>query len=305
MDARQAKRLFPIFGAGGRWIRRRRARDPAARRGVGAENLLFVWAAGLAVGFVLCRLALGAAPGAPRRHTARRHASALHDIARGLDFVRRSRLLAWMAAAAVLFSVLFYSLFLPFAQAASERFPNPEELAGFFGLLWAAIAGAAFLVSVLITNRLFAWLGVAAMIVVLSAVVCRVVRDLVVRVGSRDRGALARRNGRVAVGRRVAGVGDADQRRPGGAARPNARVHERRAVPVRNGVGGGRGTRRARGPDVSTVRRHRAAHCGGDDRGRPGHPAFVLGRARRRIARGPTAGVRRTLGAAHPDRDLG
>ena len=128
---------------------------------------MFVWAAGLAVGFVLCRLALGAAPGAPRRHTARRHASALHDIARGLDFVRRSRLLAWMAAAAVLFSVLFYSLFLPFAQAASERFPNPEELAGFFGLLWAAIAGAAFLVSVLITNRLFAWLGVAAMVVVL------------------------------------------------------------------------------------------------------------------------------------------
>jgi HEAT repeat protein len=168
VDTRQAKRLFPIFGAGGILgsVVGGLATRPLARA-VGAENLLFVWAAGLAVAFVLVRLALGPAAGAARRHAARRRPSALRDIARGLDFVRRSRLLMWMAAAAVLFSVLFYSLFLPFARVASERFPNPDELAGFFGLLWAATTGAAFLVSVLLTNRLFALLGVAAMVVVL------------------------------------------------------------------------------------------------------------------------------------------
>ncbi|MDP9329914.1 MAG: cyclic nucleotide-binding domain-containing protein [Actinomycetota bacterium] len=168
VDARQAKRLFPIFGAGGILgsVIGGLATRPLARA-VGAEDLLLIWAAGLAIAIVLCRLALGPAAGRTRRHAARRRASPLQDIARGLDFVRRSRLLVWMAVAAVLFSVLYYSLFLPFAQAASERFPNPEELAGFFGLLWAAITGAAFLISVLLANRLFAWLGVAAMMVVL------------------------------------------------------------------------------------------------------------------------------------------
>src|SRR5438552_5917162 len=168
VDTRQAKRLFPIFGAGGILgsVVGGLLTRPLARA-VGAEDLLLIWAAGLAVAFVLCRLALGPAAAKARRHTARRRASALQDIARGLDFVRRSRLLVWMAVAAVLFSILYYSLFLPFAQAASDRFPNPEELAGFFGFLWAALTGAAFLLSVLLANRLFAWFGVAVMMVVL------------------------------------------------------------------------------------------------------------------------------------------
>ena len=72
-----------------------------------------------------------------------------------------------MAAAAVLFSVLFYSLFLPFATVATERFSDAAELAGFFGLVWATITGAAFLVSMLLTNRLFSRFGVAAMVLVL------------------------------------------------------------------------------------------------------------------------------------------
>lgn len=168
VDSRQAKRLFPIFGAGGILgsVVGGLATRPLAHA-LGAENLLLVWAAGLAVAFALCRLALGPAAGAARRRVARKHPSALRDIARGLGFVRRSPLLLWMAVSAILFSVLFYSLFLPFARTASERFPDPEELAGFLGLLWAAITGAAFLISVLLTNRLFTWFGVAAMVLVL------------------------------------------------------------------------------------------------------------------------------------------
>jgi HEAT repeat protein len=72
-----------------------------------------------------------------------------------------------MTAAAVLFSVLYYSLYLPYARVATERFANAAELAGFFGVFWAAVTGAGFLVSILVTNRLFARFGVASVAVVL------------------------------------------------------------------------------------------------------------------------------------------
>jgi HEAT repeat protein len=168
VDTRQAKRLFPIFAAGGilgsvvgGLITR-----PLAST-IGAENLLLVWVGALGAAFVLCRSALGPVVNGASRRVARRRASALRDMAQGFAFVRRSRLLVWMTAAAVFFSILFYSLYLPYAQAASDRFPDADELAGFFGLFWAGVTGVAFLVSMLLANRLFAWFGVAMMVIVL------------------------------------------------------------------------------------------------------------------------------------------
>lgn len=169
VDLRQAKRLFPIFGAGGilgSVIGGVLTRPLAST--IGTENVLFVWAGGLGLTFVLCRLVLGPPPAVVRRRATRKGAAALQDMARGFAFVRRSSLLAWMTVAAVLFSILFYSLYLPYARAASERFPDADELAGFFGLFWAAGTGAAFLVSMLVANRLLLWFGGAAMVIVLS-----------------------------------------------------------------------------------------------------------------------------------------
>jgi AAA family ATP:ADP antiporter len=167
VDTRQAKRLFPIFGAGGilgAVVGGLLTRPLAGV--VGAENLLLIWVGGLLVAAVLCRLSLG--PGVTARGVAaRRHGSMLHDIKNGFTHVRRSRLLIGMAAAAVLFSVLFYSLFLPFATVSTERFTDTDALAGFFGLVGAVITGCAFLISVLLTNRLFARFGVTAMVLVL------------------------------------------------------------------------------------------------------------------------------------------
>jgi HEAT repeat protein len=168
-DTRQAKRLFPVFAAGG--ILGSVAGGlltGAAASAFGTQNLGLVWAGGTLLTFVLVRAALGPAPRArARRRVARRAPSALSEVAHGLAYVRRSRLLVWMTAAAVLFSVLYYSLFLPYARAATERFPDAAELAGFFGVYWAAVTSAAFLVSVLVTNRLFARFGVASVAVVL------------------------------------------------------------------------------------------------------------------------------------------
>ncbi len=166
VDTRQAKRLFPIFGAGGilgavvGGLLTRPLADV-----VGAENLLLVWVGGLLVAAVLCRLSLG--PRGTARLITARHGSLLHDIKNGFTNVRRSRLLIGMAAAAVLFSVLFYSLFLPFATVSTERYADADALAGFFGLVGATITGCAFLISVLLTNRLFARFGVTAMVLLL------------------------------------------------------------------------------------------------------------------------------------------
>ena len=168
-DTRRAKRLFPLFGAGGilgSVVGGLVTRPLAAT--IGTPNLLFVWAISLVAGGFLCAAVLGIRMRRGPRHRLRRKPpSALDDIRQGLSYVRRSRLLVWMTAAAVLFSVLFYSLYLPYAQAATARFPDPEELAGFFGVFWASVTAAAFLVSVLLTNRLLGWFGAAAMVLVL------------------------------------------------------------------------------------------------------------------------------------------
>jgi Cyclic nucleotide-binding domain/HEAT repeats/TLC ATP/ADP transporter len=168
VDTRQAKRLFPIFGAGsilgvvvGGLVTR-----PLASS-IGTDNLLFVWVGGLAAVFVLCRMILGRAPRVGRRPSHRQEASAVRDLARTFGSVRRSRLLVWMTVAAVLFSVLFFTLYLPYARAAAAHFPDPAKLAGFFGLFDAAATGAAFLVSVFATNKLFLRFGTAAMVIVL------------------------------------------------------------------------------------------------------------------------------------------
>jgi HEAT repeat protein len=168
-DARQAKRLFPVFAAGG--ILGSVTGGLSTRvlaSALGAQNLGLVWAGGVLTAFLLVRAVLGPAPRArARRRVARRTPSALREVAQGLAYVRRSRLLVWMTAAAVLFSVLYYSLYLPYARVSTERFSNAAALAGFFGFFWAAVTGAGFLLSILVTSRLFARFGVASVAVVL------------------------------------------------------------------------------------------------------------------------------------------
>ena len=53
----------------------------------------------------------------------------------GARFVRRSTVMRWMSLAAILFSVLFFSLYLPFSRAATVHYPTADALAGFFGSL--------------------------------------------------------------------------------------------------------------------------------------------------------------------------
>jgi HEAT repeat protein len=174
-DTRTAKRLFPLFAAGEILgsVAGGLLTAPLVSL-LGTPNLVLVWAGALLVALVLCRVVLSAArPGTHTEHVQRARrvqrsaTSPWRDLRTAFVYVRTSKLLVWMTAAAVLFSVLFFSLYLPWATAATERYPDAGDLASFFGLFWAAMTGAAFLVSVLATNRFFAAFGIATMMLVL------------------------------------------------------------------------------------------------------------------------------------------
>ena len=73
----------------------------------------------------------------------------------------------WLALASVMFSLLFFSLYLPFSRAATEQYPDPDQLAGFFGVFFGVATGVAFLLSLFVTNRLLARFGVPTVLLVL------------------------------------------------------------------------------------------------------------------------------------------
>jgi HEAT repeat protein len=157
-NTRQAKRLFPLFGAGGilgiavgglitRWLVSR----------LGTENLLLVWAGALLISFLIVRsLTRGLRE---RRARAGHSARLIDDVARGFQFVRRSPLMRRIALAALLLSLLLFTIAFPFSQAVARQFPNEDALTGFLGVFQGLTTAAAFVAALFIANRFYAWLG--------------------------------------------------------------------------------------------------------------------------------------------------
>ncbi len=166
-DTRQAKRFFPLIGAGGvlGQVVGGLVTKPLAAW-IGTPNLIVVWVATLAaVAVIGARLIAGRrdavrAGGDPEAHP-------IEQLRRGFQHVRRSALMRWMAAGSVLFSLLFFSLYLPFSRAATVRYPEPDDLAGFFGVFFGLSTGLAFVMSLFVTNRLLARFGVPTAMLVL------------------------------------------------------------------------------------------------------------------------------------------
>jgi HEAT repeat protein len=167
-DARQAKRLFPLFNASrilgqviGGFL------TGILVGAIGVENLLLIWAGALLLAFVFSLRLLRDQPGLMARGMSRQKPPPLmEEMQRGYQYVRRSRLMRWVSLAAVLFSILYFSLALPFSRAATEQFVDEERLAGFLGLFNGVSTAAAFLASLFLANRLFARFGVMISILV-------------------------------------------------------------------------------------------------------------------------------------------
>lgn len=173
-DTRQAKRLFPLYGAGqivggavGGLLT-----VPLAGA-LHAENLILVWIVALVGAAVLVRSLLAsesAGDRAPTRITRATSTNVFRSAQDGFRLVRSSRLLGWLAVAMVLFALLYNSLSFVFAEAVTDRFPNSDALAAFIGLFNALINGPALIMSIFIANRLFARFGVATMVLTLAVI---------------------------------------------------------------------------------------------------------------------------------------
>ena len=130
-DTRQAKRLFPLFAAGGIFggVVGGFVTRPLAEL-LGTENLLAVWSGSLVLAFFVARTLLSRHVVAPTRVGT----SLIQDMQAGYRYVRSSPLWRAVSAATVLFAVLYFSLTFPFAKAATLAYPSAEQLAGFFGV---------------------------------------------------------------------------------------------------------------------------------------------------------------------------
>ncbi len=169
-DTRQAKRLFPLFNASrilgqviGGFV------TGLMVAAIGTENLLLVWAGSLLLAFLLSRalLAHQQFQAAPERKSRRRQPRLIDEMQRGYRYVRGSSLMKWIAISTVFFSILYFSISLPFSRAATEQYSNEDSLAAFLGLFNGVSTGAAFLASLLLANRLFARFGIMLCILAL------------------------------------------------------------------------------------------------------------------------------------------
>ncbi len=165
-DARSAKRLYPLFASAGilGGIVGNVLTGPLAGR-LGTENVLVVVAAILAV------VALGLHESACLEEVGMtdRGRGAIADMQLGFRSTAGSPLLRVVALATVLAAVLFGAVVFRFSTAVAAEFGSDSEIASFLGWFSAAATAATFLVSLLVTNKIFARLGIAVAILLVAA----------------------------------------------------------------------------------------------------------------------------------------
>ena len=164
-DTRQAKRFFPLIAAGGvvGLIVGGLVTGPLAAT-LGSENLLLVWAALMGAAAAVAWRLTSVRPTTDEAPRQRRQPPGVLAAVRD---VRASPLLRWMSAGALLTSLVFSLLYLPFSKAAAERYPDADELAAFFGVFFAVSMGTALVLSLLVTSRLLGRFGVPTVVLVL------------------------------------------------------------------------------------------------------------------------------------------
>jgi HEAT repeat protein len=172
LDARQAKRLFPVCTSAaiaGSFVGTLGS-GPAALV-IGTTGVVVLEVGGLVAGAaLLARLAT--TPDAARLRATPARSPIVAEVRAGFDFVLASPLMRLVTIAYILFSILLFSVTSPFFRAMAEAFPpsRSAELTVTLGLLSAAITGTSFVLSLAVTPRLFAKLGVATTALLLPAV---------------------------------------------------------------------------------------------------------------------------------------
>ncbi len=166
-DARQAKRLFPIFtsmGILGSVLGNLLTGVIASLSGT--ESLILFYAILLGGGFLLVRQIAGTYfKTEPETNTP---FSLVNDLRAGYDFVRGSQLFRLIAVSSILYSILFFTVDFPFSERVSIQFANDTAgLASFKGLFTSITTAVTFLVSLFLANRVYARLGIVNSVLVM------------------------------------------------------------------------------------------------------------------------------------------
>ncbi|MBI5965904.1 MAG: HEAT repeat domain-containing protein [Chloroflexi bacterium] len=158
-DARQAKRLFPLFtsaGILGSVIGN--AITGMIARFLGTDNLLLLYAILLGAALTLTRTIAGAY--FRKEKVFKNKPNLWDDLRAGFDFVRVSPLMRLIAYASILFSVLFFAIAFPFNKVVTASFSDEAGVAGFFGLFNSITTASTFLVSLFLASRIYTRLGI-------------------------------------------------------------------------------------------------------------------------------------------------
>jgi HEAT repeat protein len=158
-DARQAKRLFPLYASAGILgsVLGNSVTGLIAKM-LGTDNLLIFYAALLGLAYFLTRSIAQKYFGPVK--ASNKKSSLLNDLRSGLDFVRGSSLMKLISYASVLFSILFFAIAFPFNKVVTASFPDEASVAGFLGLFSSITTAVTFLISLLLANRIYGRLGI-------------------------------------------------------------------------------------------------------------------------------------------------
>ena len=163
-DARSAKRFYPFFAAAGvlGGFLGGLATGPLART-IGVENILIVLTAIFALAAVLTT-------GVVRTYVSVEPSGTnpLVEMKQGANHARRSPLLRLLGVAMMLAAVLFYWVLFPFSTAVAESFETEAAIASYLGLFSASATAVTFIVSLFVTNRIFARFGVLLAIFIVA-----------------------------------------------------------------------------------------------------------------------------------------
>lgn len=168
-EARQAKRLFPLFtsiGILGSVVGN--SLTGVLAKVLGTGNLIVVYAALLAGAFLLLR-EITRTYFRPEPELLIEY-DLISDLRTGFDFVRRSGLFRLMAFSSILYSILFFTVDFPFSQFVSKNFLEDEvKVASFKGLFTSGMTLITFFVALIIANRLYTRLGIVNSILIMPA----------------------------------------------------------------------------------------------------------------------------------------
>lgn len=158
-DARQAKRLFPLFtSAGILGSVLGNAITGTTARIFGTDNLLILYALLLGIALYLTRVI--AQDHFHKVRAVSEMSNFWKDLRAGFDYVRISPLMRLIAFSSVLFSVLFFSVAFPFSKVVTTSFSDEAGVAGFFGLFNSITTAATFLISLFLASRIYTRLGI-------------------------------------------------------------------------------------------------------------------------------------------------